>query len=115
MSIEDPYRICGTASAFVERSRALTALVDACAITVALEGESIILTLTPQGDVTSPTPAFNVHHGATPTSGYPFLASVLGVSIAAGATSCTLDAAGRPAPWHIVFQHADAFVARTLG
>jgi len=22
---------------------------------------------------------------------------------------------GRAAPWHIVFQHADAFVARTLG
>lgn len=105
--------ICGTAHATMSRISSLREAAERLVIRVALDGERLVV------EIDNPTDAsvadVNVHHGATPNGGFPFLASALGVTIpAGGSVRLELAAAGRDAPFHIVLQSADAFAWRTV-
>lgn len=111
---DDDFRICGTAMASMGRMSRLRAVVERLAVTVTPSGDRLVVDVHNTGDAFASQ--LNVHHSATADGGYPFLDSKYGVSIGPGET-VRLDfaALGRTGPFHIVFQDADAFEARTIG
>ena len=109
----DDSRICGTARASMSRMGALIKDVERLRVTCARQGDRLVVEIENTGD--EPIAHLNVHHSATPRGGFPFLASALGVQIGARETvRLELDAAGRDAPFHILFQRADAFLAHPI-
>lgn len=98
----------------MERMAALREAVAALDVAVVRKGERLLIDVHNRADQN--LDAVNVHHAERPNGGFPFLASVLGVSVAAGETvRVELAACGRRGPYHIVFQRGDAFEGRALG